>query len=55
MSKSSACYDGKHDSCIFLQGIMLVFDVTEVMSFNNIKRWLDNIDVVRNVFISNVI
>ena len=46
MSKSSAHYDGKHDSCIFLQGIMLVFDVTEVMSFNNIKKWLDNIDVV---------
>ena len=46
MSKSSGHSDGKHDSCILLQGIMLVFDVTEVMSFNNIKKWLDNIDGV---------
>ena len=25
---------------------MLVFDVTEVMSFNNIKEWLNSIDMV---------
>ena len=36
----------KSDTCVLLQGIMLVFDVTGEQSFDNIKNWLSGIDEV---------
>ena len=33
---------------IFLQGFMLVFDTTNEKSFDNIKQWLETIDMVCN-------
>ena len=43
MSKYS---NGKSDSCIFLQGIMLVSEITSQLSFKNIEKWLKDIDTV---------
>lgn len=34
-------------SIIFLQGIMLVYDITSEKSFDNIKNWIRNIEEVR--------
>lgn len=34
----------------FLQGIMLVYDITQYQSFRNIKQWLTNIDDVSCLF-----
>jgi len=32
---------------VFLQGIMLVYDITNEKSFENIQNWIRNIDEVR--------
>lgn len=33
---------------VILQGIMLVYDITNEKSFDNIKNWIRNIEEVRN-------
>ena len=38
--------NGKGDSYVFLQGFILVFDVTKEQSFYNINKWLTTIDKV---------
>lgn len=34
-------------NCIYSQGIMLVYDVTNERSFENIKNWIRNIEEVK--------
>lgn len=34
-------------SCRLLQGIMLVYDITNEKSFDNIRNWIRNIEEVR--------
>ena len=47
VSKSSTlCMTRRSYSGVFLQGIMLVFDVTSEQSFGNVKKWLNSIDMV---------
>ena len=45
----------KHQSEFFryLQGIMLVYDITQEKTFDNISKWLRNIEEVLSVFVVN--
>ena len=45
MSISLQCF-GKSDGCVFMKGIMLVYDITEEKSFDNITKWLRDIEMV---------
>lgn len=45
----------KHQSEFFqyLQGIMLVYDITQEKTFDNISKWVRNIEEVLSVFVVN--